>query len=117
VDCGAGFLAGATMLSLSGWLAPLYALPRALVVGAGLANLAYAGFSYSLARRSRRPRGLVVLLVAANAGWAALCGLAAVRLAGTASAFGLAHMVGEGLFVGGLAALEWNQRERLLTAD
>jgi hypothetical protein len=39
-----------------------------------------------------------------------------VRLAGTASAFGLAHLVGEGLFVGGLAVLEWRRRERLLTA-
>jgi len=34
----------------------------------------------------------------------------------SASAFGLAHLIGEGVFVGGLAALEWGHRERLLDA-
>ena len=116
VDCGAGVLAGVVMLSLAGWLSPLYGLPRGLLVGIGAANLGYGAFSFSLARRARRPRSLIVLLVAANATWAGLCGLAAVRFAGTASAFGLAQLVGEGLFVGGLAALEWKQRDQLLLA-
>ena len=116
IDCGAGLVAGSAMLSLSGWLAALYALPRELLVGMGMANLAYAAFSGSLARRARRPTSLIAALVAANATWAVLCLLAAVRLAGTASAFGLAHLVGEGLFVGALAALEWSQRERLRVA-
>ena len=116
VDCGAALLAGVAVLLLSSWLSQLYAMPRELLVGMGVADLAYGTYSLSLARRARRPRSLLVLLVVANATWAALCGLAAVRLAGTASAFGLAHLVGEGLFVGGLAALEWRRRERLLTA-
>jgi hypothetical protein len=116
VDCGAALLAGLVVLLLSSWLSQLYALPHGFVVGMGVVNLAYGTYSLSLARRARRPRSLLVLLVVANATWAALCGLAAVRLAGTASAFGLAHLVGEGLFVGGLAVLEWRRRERLLTA-
>lgn len=116
IDCGAALLAGATVLVLFAWLAELYALPRHMLVGMGVANLAYGTFSWSLARRARRPRALLVLLVAANATWAALCVLAAVRLAGTASGFGLAHLVGEGLFVGTLAALEWRQREQLRDA-
>jgi hypothetical protein len=37
----------------------------------------------------------------------------ALRLAHSASVFGVAHLAGEGLFVGGLAALEWRERERL----
>lgn len=116
VDCGAAFLAGAAVVSLAEWLSRLYALPHGLLVGMGVVNLGYGAFSFSLARRARRPRSLIALLVVANATWAALCGLVAVRLAGTASAFGLAHVVGEGLFVGGLAGLEWHQRERLLRA-
>jgi hypothetical protein len=79
----------------------------------GVANLAYGTYSGALARRARRPYALLVLLVVANATWAVLCGVAAVALAGTASAFGLAHLVGEGVFVGALAALEWRERERL----
>lgn len=116
VDCGAAFLAGAAVLLLSGWLSQLYALPQGLLMGMGVTNLGYGAFSFSLARRARRPRSLIVLLVVANATWAGLCGIAAVLLAGTASAFGLAHFIGEGLFVGGLAGLEWKQRERLLAA-
>ncbi len=116
VDCGAALLAGVTVVALSGWLSELYAVPRALLLGMGAANVCYGAFSGSLARRARRPRALIVLLVAANAAWAGLCGLAAVGLADTASAFGLAHLVGEGVFVGGLAGLEWRERERLLGA-
>lgn len=116
VDCGAAFLAGVAMLFLSAWLSRLYALPEGLLVAMGVVNLGYGAFSFSLARRARRPRPLIVLLVVANATWAGLCGLAAVLLAGPASAFGVAHLVGEGLFVGGLAGLEWSQRERLLIA-
>lgn len=52
----------------------------------------------------------------ANALWAVLCAATAVRLSSSASGLGLAHLVGEGLFVGGLAALEWSQRARLATA-
>jgi hypothetical protein len=113
VDSVAGLVVGVAVLCLSAFLGELYALPRELLVASGVANLAYGTFSFTLARRARRPRPLIVLLVAANATWAALCAVAAVLLAGTASAFGLAHIVGEGLFVGALAALEWNQRERL----
>jgi hypothetical protein len=113
VDSGAGLLAGVVVLSLAGWLSQWYALPGGMVLGMGVANLAYGTFSGSLARRAHRPRGLLLLLVGANATWALLCGLAAVHFASTASAFGLAHLVGEALFVGGLAGLEWTQREHL----
>jgi hypothetical protein len=117
VDCCAALLAGVVVLTLSEWLSQLYAVPRALLVSVAIVNMAYGTFSFSLARRPRRPRSLIVLLVVANATWAALCALAAMILAGTASAFGLAHFTGEGLFVGGLASLEWSQRERLLVAS
>ena len=109
IDCGAALLAGVVVSSLSRWLSDLYAIPRELIVAMGLANLAYGTFSLSLARRVSTPQSLIVLLVVANATWAGVCVVAAVLLAGTASAFGLAHLVGEGLFVGGLAWLEWNQ--------
>ena len=59
---------------------------------------------------------MIVLLVVANATWGGLCVLTAAVLTGTASMFGLAHLVGEGVFVVGLAGLEWSQREQLHTA-
>ena len=114
IDSAAGLLVGAGMLALSAWLSDLYALPRSLLVAMGVANLAYGTYSGLLARRVRRPYGLVILLVVANATWAGLCGLAAMYFAGTASGLGLAQFLVEGLFVGGLAAAEWRAR-RVLT--
>ena len=113
VDCIAALLAGMAVLSLSTWLSQLYVLPKEVLVGMGIANLAYGSFSYSLARRAHRPRSLLMLLIAANATWACLCSIAAAMLSETASVFGLAHLTGEGVFVGTLAALEWRERSRL----
>lgn len=114
IDCTGGLAVGAIVLAGSAWLSELYAVPRALVVVSGVANLLYGSFSLSLVRRPSRPRALIVLLVVANAAWSVLCVVAAIALAGRASAFGMMHIVGEALFVGGLAALEWRYRERLL---
>ena len=42
-------------------------------------------------------RSLIVLLVVVNATWSGLCVFTAAVLAGTASMFGLTHLVGEGV--------------------
>ncbi len=107
-------MVGTAAVAASGALSRLYRMPRAAVVGLGVANLAYGTFSLSLALRKQRSPGQIAALVTANAAWAAVCGLAAARLAGTASAFGIAQLLAEGVYVGGLAALEWRQRDRLL---
>lgn len=116
VDCSAGAAVGLLVLTFSGWLSELYQLPRNFVVFMALANLAYALYSFSLATRPRRPRILILLLIVANMTWGVLCFWWAFTYGQTASLFGLAQLVGEGLFVGGLACLEWRWRELLLTA-
>jgi hypothetical protein len=110
VDGTAGLLVGLVVLSLSAPLSELYAMPRALVVGMGVSNVCYGTFSLSLAVRTHPPPSLIVVLVAANTAWAVLCAVSAYLLWGTASYFGVAQLVGEGLFVGGLARLEWTRR-------
>lgn len=114
VDCSAGGVVGVLVLLLSGWLSELYALPLPVVLVMGAANLLYASYSLSLAVRKVRPLPLLVVLVVANGVWAVGCVVAAVVFAGTASPLGLATLIGEGLFVGGLAALEWRNRRLLL---
>lgn len=104
------------MLALSGWLGALYGLPRAFVLGMGIANVAYGACSGLLWRRPRRPLPLLTLLVAANGAWAALCLTAAAMLWTRASLLGRATLLLEGAFVGGLAVLEWRMRERLALA-
>jgi hypothetical protein len=116
VDCTAGALAGVAVLMLSGWLGGLYALPRGLLLFTGAVNVLYASYSFTLAIRSTRPKSLILLLVFANLAWAVVCLGLAVVFAGSATLFGVGHLVGEAVFVGGLAGLEWRWRERLLTA-
>jgi len=117
VDCTAGALAGAAMLLLSGWLAPLYGLPRALLLFMGAVNLLYASYSFSLARRARRSRSSISLLAFANLAWVPVCLGLAVAFRESASLFGFVHLVGEAAFVGGLGLLEWRFRDQLLDRD
>ncbi len=116
IDCSAAALAGVLVLFCSGWLSQWYALPRGLLLFIGAVNLLYASYSFSLAIRARRPQPLIALLVVANGLWALTCLVMAARFAGTATFFGLAHLLGEAVFVGGLACLEWKWRRQLLTA-
>ncbi len=101
------------MLLASSWLRELYRLPQNLYLLIGLANMAYGCYSLSLASRARRPKALILLLIVANLTWALLCVRWALVYATTASLFGLAHLMAEALFVGGLACLEWRWREQL----
>ncbi|HVK18185.1 MAG TPA: hypothetical protein VM533_14675 [Fimbriiglobus sp.] len=108
VDWIAGAVVGVLVLSLRGWLAELYSLPADLLLVMGLANLAYACFSFTLAMLSRGDRVPLLRVVAvANVIWAVICAVLAVVWSGEGSVFGVGSMVGEGLFVGGLGVLEW----------
>lgn len=116
VDCIAGALAGVLVLTFSGWLSGLHALPRELLLLNGAANLLYASFSFSLAVRAIRPRPLIDVLVFANFSWAAVCLCLIAVFAGSATVFGIGHLAAEAVFVGGLAALQWRWRDQLVTA-
>ncbi len=116
VDCTAGALAGVAVITLSGWLSQLHALPRGLLLFTGAVNLVYASYSFSLVVRTERPKYLIYLLVFANLTWAVICLSLAVIFLESVTLFGIGHLVGEAVFVGGLATLEWSQREQLLTA-
>lgn len=116
VDSLTGAIVGVIVLLAITWLREWYRLPMNLLLLNGAANLTYACYSLSLAMRTRRPKVLILLLIVANLTWAVLCLRWAFVYAGTASLFGLAHLIGEALFVGGLASLEWRWREQLRTA-
>ena len=111
VDCSAGALVGVAVLTLSGLLADLTGLPRAVLLFTGAVNLLYASYSVSLAVRTEPPRPYVTGLVAANLAWVpARLGLAAVFW-DQATVFGRLHLVGEAVFAGGLAVLEWRAQD------
>ena len=115
VDCTAGALVGIVVIALSGWLSDLEAIPREVLLFTGVVNVLYACFSFSLAIRPERPMRLIKLLVFANLAWVPVCLGLAVFFRGQATALGLAHLIGEAFFVGGLALLEWKHRDKLLS--
>lgn len=117
VDCIGGALAGVAVLSLSGWLSELHGLPRGLLLFTGTVNLFYGGYSFSLARRSRRPLVLLRVLVFANGAWACVCVGLLIAFGADVTPFGVLHLGGEALYVGGLAAFEWRWRHVLVTAS
>lgn len=113
VDCTGGAVVGVAMFALAGWLSELYRLPKDFLYLMGTANLLYAAYSFTLAIRPTRPMHRIVILVFANATWAVLCLRWTFVFDESASVFGLIHLVAEGLYVGGLAGLEWRWRELL----
>lgn len=117
IDCIAAGIAGTATLALAPWLSEWYRLPPALIHLIGVTNLIYGGYSFALAVRAERPKALLVGLVLANAAWAVTCLRWALAFGDVASVFGLLHLIGEGLFVGGLAVLEWRYRNGLRTRE
>jgi predicted membrane-bound spermidine synthase len=105
-DCAAAAIAGTATLALAGLLAPLFGLPRVVVVFVGLVNLAYGAFSFSLARQPSPGRGRVRALVAANLLWVGVCVVMAVYFASPGSWLGASYILAEGFFVGVLATVE-----------
>ncbi|MDM7923362.1 MAG: hypothetical protein QUS14_13780 [Pyrinomonadaceae bacterium] len=113
VDCLGAIATGVMLIALSGWLGPLYGLPAWVVVAHGFVHMTYGTYSLSLAVRNRRPMSLIKLLVFANAGWAVLCVIFAGVLLTVGTGFAVAAFVVEGIYVGGLAMFEWNNRKPL----
>jgi hypothetical protein len=113
IDGTAGLLAGISLLLTVDWLEEWYNIPRGTLVFIGLANLTYGTYSLSIARLKKRPGILIVMLVIANLAWAVNCLRLAIIFGDTASIFGMIQLIGEAIFVGGLACLEWRYRKEL----
>lgn len=109
-----GILMLGVMLVAGRWLSATYGLPFDLLCIMTAANLAYGTYSTILASRGRRPMALILLLVVANTTWTVVCFRWAFLHWQNARWFALAHLMGEGLWVGGLAILEFRWRKDLL---
>ncbi len=106
-------MVGATCLAAHPLLADLHHLPRSLLIFMGLANLLYGSYSLSLAVRRQRSLRSIQILCIANLLWAPICFSLAAIFRQPISVFGLVHLIGEGLYVGGLGFVEWQFRYRL----
>lgn len=104
------------VLALSGWLSRLEELPHEVLLFTGAVNVLYASYSFPLAVRPVRPMRLINLLVFANLAWVPVCLGLVAAFSESVTLFGVVHLIGEAIFVGGLAILEWRNRDLLLTA-
>lgn len=98
------------MLVFADWLPRLYQLPSSLYYAIATANLGYGAFALVLALRRTRQISLVSTLAIANAIWGGICLIAAVSMFGSASIFGVTHILAECVVVFWLAQLEWRHR-------
>lgn len=116
VDCTAGAVVGMVVLLFVGQLSEWFGLPQRLVFFMGVTNLVYACYSFFLVTRRKRPKTLIRLLIAANLAWSLLLLYWITVFAETARPLGVAYLLLEALFVGGLAVLEWRSEEQLRRA-
>ncbi len=116
IDCTAAALAGVGVIVLSGWLSRIEGLPQGVLLFTGIVNLLYASYSFSLARRPNRSLRAVKFLVFANLAWVPVCLGLVAYFSSVATPFAFVHLIGEALFVGGLAVLEWRNRDVLATS-
>lgn len=114
VDGLGGLVVGVIVILLFGWLSELEGLPQKVLIFTGVANLVYGSFSTSLAARRVRPLKLIVFLAIANIAWSPVCLLLAIQFSESITSVGIVHLIGEGLYVGGLGCLEWRWREWLI---
>jgi len=111
-DAASGLVVGVVVLALHEPIAALDQLPDSVVFWMGVANAGYASFGTALGVFRRA--WLAKLLVAANAAWALVCVAILVRYGGEATVFGWLHVGGEGLYVLGLAVVEWRHRDAMI---
>jgi hypothetical protein len=88
-------------------LAPLFGLPRALLMEAGLLLFPIAAFILFVASRDRLPPALVWMVVAGNVLWAANSFFLLVSGWVSPTAWGQAFVIGQALVVAVLAELEY----------
>jgi hypothetical protein len=116
IDGCAGLTVGVLMLALRDLLPGFYGLPPGVVTFIAVANVAYSFFGLGLGALRSRPPALLYWLIFANFMWSVVCVVLAARVWSTASFFGLAHIVLEGLVVALLGSLETRYRREILEA-
>lgn len=116
IDSLGALSVGVGVLLLSNYLASWFGLPLSYIIFMGIVHIAYGCYSFSLFVRNQRPLRLITLLVIANLVWALSCVLRLALFAQTATPLGIAYLVLEAVYVGGLAYLEWRNRELLLVS-
>ena len=114
IDAAAGFTVGLAMFLVRDFLVGFYGLSIELLTVIASANVGYSLFGLGLGLSRQRPAPLLYWLICANFMWSVVCVVLAARVWSSATVFGLAHILAEGLFVAGLAFVELRHRRLIL---
>lgn len=95
-------------------MADFYGFSLELVTLLGAMNVLYAAPGLCLGALRKRPVWLLTFLIVANAAWAVTCLVIAGAVWSSARGFGLAQLLVEAVFVGGLAVVEARHRAEIL---
>jgi len=115
VDCLGGLAVGLIVFVFCRLISEWQNLPLKVVLLMGAANLIYGCYSLYVTTRKQRPSGLVKLLSIANMVWLLVCSAIVVMYWSQISLFGMANVIGEGIYVAGLGFVEWKMKESLAT--
>lgn len=110
LDCLGGLVVGAVVLLGCKYLSRWENLPVEVLMGLGVANLAYGGYSLFVTTRNPRSLRLIEILALANMSWPLVCLGLTCFFWQDITVLGLLHLIGEGIYVGGLGYTEWRLR-------
>ena len=115
IDGLGGLIVGVLVVFLHPFLADWYGLPAELVLLMGMTNCGYGCYSGFLAKRCECSLQAIVFLVFANFMWMGVCLFMWFIFRERMTVWGQIVVLGEGIYVGVLAGLEWSWRKFLIT--
>ncbi|HET7844317.1 MAG TPA: hypothetical protein VFL14_09220 [Xanthomonadales bacterium] len=107
LDAVASFATGLALVLFFTPLASLFALPAALLLGAGLFCIGYALVVGSMSRKARLPGWAVWAVIVGNFAWAAECAMLAFGDFAEPTYTGKAFLVFQAIAVFAFAELQW----------
>lgn len=113
IDSLGGLFVGVFVLAICGPLSKWENLPFSVVLALGIANLLYGSYSMYVTIRNPRSMNSVKILAIANMLWLVVCCALVSTWWNEISMIGLAHLLGEGVYVAGLGYTEWRYRRCL----
>lgn len=113
IDSLGGLFAGTLVLLLRELVADWHHLPVMTVTFLAAANLVYGSYALTIALRKTRTAHAVAALAIANMCWPLVCTTLLCLNWSIVSWTAIAHLVGEGLYVGALGWIEWKMRNQI----
>lgn len=109
LDGTAALLSALFVLVFKSFLSGFLNLPLNLLMLMSIISFLYAAYSISLALSEQKPVYRIKILITGNIIWSLLCLIFILLQFKTINVFGIIYLLGESIFVAGLAWFEYRQ--------